>query len=314
VWLVGVDGGGSRTRCWVADESGRVRGRAEAGPANAASVGAAQAAANLRAAVGAALERAGADAAAVAAACFGLAGCDRPRDREALQPMVAALGLGGVCRIENDAVVAWAGATRGRPGVVVIAGTGSIAYGRTGDGRAARAGGWGPLFGDEGSGFSLGRDAVVAALRAADGRGPATALGDLLARELGLAELADVVSVLRWHDAQPARLADLAPLVLRAAEAGDAVAGAIVTRAAADLAAMVGAVLARLGLEPRTALVAGGGSLLTQPTALRRALESALAARGVPALRLPDLPAAAGALLLAWASLGGDPATWPVTG
>lgn len=311
MWLLGVDGGGSTTRCWVADESGRVRGRAEAGPANAMSVGLATAEANLAAAVGGALRHAGARADALAAACFGLAGFDRPGEREALAQRVARLALGGLLRLENDAVVAWAGATRVRPGAVLISGTGSIAFGRTGDGRSARVGGWGPLFGDEGSGCDIGRRGVAAALRAADGRGPATMLQVLIARELGLATVEDAVGALRWHDAEPARLAALAPVVLHALEMGDPVAEAIVRASGGSLAEMALAVLGRLGLRPETALVAGSGGLLDSPTPLRRAVDAALRRGGVAGgLQAPALPPAAGALLLAWAALGGNPDTW----
>jgi N-acetylmuramic acid 6-phosphate etherase len=296
MWLLGVDGGAGHTACWLADESGRIRGRGEAGPCNLGSVGPAVAEANLAAAVRMATGQAGVRPQDVAAACLGLAGCDRPAERAALEAMGRRLGLRDPLRIENDAVVAWAGACRTRPGVVVLAGTGSIAYGRTGDGRWARAGGWGPLFGDEGSGFALGRLAVAAAL---------------LCRALGIAAVEDAVSAIRWHDAEPARVAALAPLVLRAAEAGDAVALAIVHDAADTLAEMAGAVLARLGLRPAGALVVACGRLLSEGTPLRRDLDAGLRRRGIAAgARPPLLAPPAGALLLAWAALGGNPDTW----
>ena len=311
MWLLGVDGGASHTACWVADESGRVRGRGEAGPCNLGSVGPAVAEASLAAAVRMATGQAGVQPREVAASCFGMAGFDRPADRAALEAMARRLGFTGPLRLENDAVVAWAGGCRARPGVVVLAGTGSIAYGRTGDGRSARAGGWGPLFGDEGSGFTLGRRAVAAALRAADGRGPATALAPLICRALGLGAVEDAVSAIRFHDADPARVAALAPLVLRAAEGGDGVALDMVSQEADALAEMAGAVLGRLGLRPAAALVVAGGSLLGEGTPLRRAVDAALRRRGVVAgARAPLVPPAAGALLLAWAALGGNPDTW----
>jgi len=315
MWLIGVDGGASHTACWVADESGRVRGRGEAGPCNLGSVGAEAAEANLGAAVRAATVQAGTRPQDVAAACFGVAGFDRPADRAALMEIVRRLGFTGPFRLENDAVVAWAGATRARPGVVVVAGTGSIAYGRVGDGRSARAGGWGPLFGDEGSGFDLGKRAVAAALAAADGRGPATALSPLIVRSLGLAEVEDAVAALRWHQADPAKVATLAPLVQRAAENGDGVALDIIAGAAQALAEMAGAVLARLGLRPAGAVVAAGGGLLLEPAPLRRALDAALRRRGVSGgLQMPLLSPTAGALLLAWAALGGNPDSWQPAG
>ncbi len=311
MWLLGVDGGASHTACWVADESGRVRGRGEAGPCNLGSVGPAAAEANLAAAVRAATGQVGVRPADVASSCFGLAGFDRPGDRAALESMARRMGFTGPLRLENDAVVAWAGGCRARPGVVVLAGTGSIAYGRTGDGRSARAGGWGPLFGDEGSGFTIGRSAVTAALQAADGRGPATALAPMICRALAIATVEDSVAAIRWHDADPARVAALAPLVLRAADGGDAVALDILARADEGLAEMGEAVVTRLGLRRTDAPVVAGGSLLAEGTPLRRAVDVSLRRRGVPGgARSPLLAPTAGALLLAWAALGGNPDTW----
>jgi N-acetylglucosamine kinase-like BadF-type ATPase len=210
-----------------------------------------------------------------------------------------------------DAAAAWAGALHGRPGVAVVAGTGSIAYGRNAAAAEARAGGWGPLFGDEGGGADLGRRAVAAALRATDGRGPETDLGRLLCRALDLREPAEALGRLPWRAASPSALAALAPLVLKACAAGDAVAAALVGEAAAALGDLAAALFRRLGLAPETARVAGCGGLLAGGGPLREALDRDLRARGVAAgLLFPELPGVGGAVLLAHGAAGGDAAAW----
>src|SRR5437867_2319445 len=152
--FLGVDGGQSSTKALIGDETGRVLGAGSGGPCN--HVGAAEGASKLKQAVaecvGKACEQAGLDAAQVRfeAACFGMSG--GPEDKEAL--------LGRILRaakliVTHDAVIALSGATAGEPGVITIGGTGSIAFGRNESGRVARAGGWGYVFGDEGSAFDI---------------------------------------------------------------------------------------------------------------------------------------------------------------
>ena len=172
-WFLGVDGGQSSTTALIGDETGRVAGMGRGGPCN--HVSSAEARTRfidaMGGAVGAALRAAGIAEAMFEAACLGLSG--GPDDKEAL---VRDLVHAQKYSITNDAVIALVGATAGEPGVIAIAGTGSIAFGRNAEGRTARAGGWGYAFGDEGGAFDLVRQAVRAGLRQEEGWGTATAL------------------------------------------------------------------------------------------------------------------------------------------
>jgi N-acetylglucosamine kinase len=188
----------------------------------------------------------------LAAACFGMAGLDREEDLHILRGIAQAVLPGVPVEIVHDADIALVGGTGGRRyGVVVIAGTGSVAVGFTADGRTARTGGWGHILGDEGSGYDLARRGLNAASRAVDGRGPATILSLRLPKAAGVATLeavADRVYLEGWTATQ---VASLAPAVLAAAEEGDEVAGEIVRAAGHELALAAVSVIRALGMEER---------------------------------------------------------------
>ncbi|HEX6800574.1 MAG TPA: BadF/BadG/BcrA/BcrD ATPase family protein [Ktedonobacterales bacterium] len=258
--FLGVDGGGTSTRAVLVDTSGEVRGRGAASSANQEVIGRDAAVAAVHAAVHAALAEAGAEL-PVRAAWVGLAGVDSPADAEALRPALAPLA--DHLRVSNDAELL-VGALPGGVGVALIAGTGSIALGRNAAGETTRAGGWGHIFGDEGSGYALGVAALRAAARAADGRGEPTALRLAVLRTLDVA--APYALIARVHqDCDKAAIARLASLVVAEAEADDAVARTILHQAAADLAEQAHAVMRTLALEAPVALALGGGLLLEAP-------------------------------------------------
>src|ERR1039457_2800484 len=214
--FLGVDGGQSGTSALIGDETGRILGTGEAGPCNHAAAGEGRAKLEraITGSVSAACRQAGLDPAAVhfEAACFGMSG--GPEDkREILAATLRVDRLG----VTNDMVIALAGATRTGQGIVTNAGTGSFAYGRNPAGRSARAGGWGHIFGDEGSGFDIARQAARAALRLEEGWGPATVLRDMLLAATG-SESANQMLHRFYTDEWPrSRVATLARLVDAAA-------------------------------------------------------------------------------------------------
>ena len=239
--FLGVDGGQSGTTAVIGDDTGRVLGTGEAGPCNHAAAG--EGRAKLERAVSgsvvAACAQAGLDAAKVCfeAACFGMSG--GPDDKREI--LAAALRTERLV-VTNDAVIALAGATRTGQGIITIAGTGSIAFGRNPAGRTSRAGGWGYVFGDEGGGFDIARQATRAILRLEEGWGPPTALREAMLAATG-AENANQMLHLFYTDEWPrSRVATLARLVDTAATESDAVALAILRGAAQQLAILAGAV------------------------------------------------------------------------
>ena len=315
--LLGVDGGGTHTRAVLADTAGRVLGRGEAGTANQATAGATAAVRAIVSAVRSACAVAGCRPEGIAAACFGLAGLDRPGDEEAFLPAVAELGLPHAAALVNDSVIAWAGATGGEPGVAVIAGTGSVAYGRNPGGAEHRAGGWGGPFGDEGSAFWIATEGIRRVLRAVDRRAGPTDLAIRLTRAAGFDHPADLCLLARADRAagglpMETEIASLAPVVVAAAAAGDADAVAVVRGAARELADLATAVVAALSLAPAHQHVHGLGSVLHQPGSAATPVALATGERLRAVLGVPLLPprhnAAAGALILAAArARGGEP-------
>src|ERR1041384_7627175 len=177
-YVLGVDGGGTKTHAVVADEHGRMLGEGFAGPSNPLRVGVNAAAAAVREAVDQACDAARVRRTDVVAAEVGLAGVRRADLRERMRESLLGLGVNSV-EVVTDAEIALYGATGGAPGLVLIAGTGSICCGRNARSKRACAGGWGPLAGDEGGGAWLARRALQAVAQASDGRGPQTMLSQL---------------------------------------------------------------------------------------------------------------------------------------
>jgi N-acetylglucosamine kinase-like BadF-type ATPase len=284
---LGIDGGGTKTRAMVVDAAGIERGSATTGSSNYKVAGIELAIHHLREAAEQAGRAAG-HTGPYAAAWLGLAGLDGGADLALLTPHLRDLAL--YVRLTNDAELLLA-ALPDQVGVALIAGTGSIAVGRDAAGMTARAGGWGHLLGDEGSGYTLGQQALIAALRAADGRGPATLLLDRILHEWDAAnaeELADRV----YREENRGAIAHLAPLTLQAAGEGDPVARRIVRRGAAELALAVAALAHRLGLDAAPLPLAMGGSLLLRAADHREAVLRALTRRvGVGEVALVEQPA-----------------------
>src|SRR4051794_27328742 len=173
--LLGVDGGGTKTRAVITDSRHGVLGEAIAGPSNPLRVGFEIAFANIKEAAEKACAAAGVEIVDIVSAEIGLAGVRRPDIRKKMYETLADLGIESL-EILTDADIALYGATEGRPGMVIIAGTGSICCGINSQNRRAFTGGWGPLAGDEGSGSWIARRALQAVAQASDGRGEATTL------------------------------------------------------------------------------------------------------------------------------------------
>lgn len=241
-YFLGVDGGQSSTTAVIGDASGNIISWAVAGPCN--HVGAAEGRSKFLRVMGEclsqAVHRAGLPAGGkpkFRAACLGMSG--GPDDKQSLlRELIEAEWL----EVTTDAAIALSGAMSGGPGVIVIAGTGSIAFGSNAAGETARAGGWGFAFGDEGGGFDVARQALRAILRQEEGWGPRTALTPVFL-EAGEAHNANQL-LHRFYttDWPRARVATLARLVSAVAEEGDPVAVDILHRAAQELAMLAGAV------------------------------------------------------------------------
>jgi N-acetylmuramic acid 6-phosphate etherase len=275
--VLGVDGGGTHTVALLAAvERGVVRsvGRGAAGPSNVKTVGPAAAFAEVDRAVAQAFTAAGLTRARVGAVCLGLAGAGRTEDQDAVWAWARRTGLADVINVVGDVALPVALLPDGW-GVVVVAGTGSCVWGRGPDGRTSRAGGWGPLLGDEGSAYALVVGALRLVARAADRHVSTSSLAERLLRRMQLTAPAQLISAVHGGGWDRARLATLAADVIRAADEGDSAAGELVSAHVRELTRHVASVVAALGLPPTGLAVAlTGGLLLHVPTYRDRLLGS----------------------------------------
>jgi N-acetylglucosamine kinase-like BadF-type ATPase len=246
--VLGVDGGGTKTRAVITDEHGRVLGEGLAGPSNPLRVGVSTAAGAVREAFDRALAEAGLRRADIAAAVIGLAGVRREDLRERTREALLSLGVPAV-EIVTDAEIALHGATEGEPGLVLIAGTGSICCGQNARGRRACAGGWGPVAGDEGSGSWVARRGLQAVARATDGRGAQTSLVEPCLEYFNVAAAEDLSTAIYAPSMTNERIAGFGKFVIEAAKRRDAVARAIVAEAGRELGAAAEAVIRNLRME-----------------------------------------------------------------
>ena len=239
--FLGIDGGGSKTTCLLGDETVVLAGSSAPG-SNPIRVGEARSRQALHAAVREACAAAQVQPSQIARTCIGLAGAARPAIEKQVRAVLTEL-LGGEIEVAGDMAVALEAAFRGGPGLIVIAGTGSIAYGRNERGETSRAGGWGFAISDEGSGHWIGRAAVAAAMRAHD-LGENSVLISSIMNTWHLGSRDDVVRAA--NAVPPPDFAELFPLVLASAASGDSRASEILTQAAMELAQLARIVAERL--------------------------------------------------------------------
>jgi glucosamine kinase len=298
--VVGVDGGGTRTRAVLIDEKGRELGRAEHAGAVASAREPGRAADAVTGAVRRAADRAGVEL-PVEAMWAGLAGAGSRAARDAVTSALRERSLAERVVVGTDVEAAFQDGFGSGPGVLVIAGTGSIVWARDDIGRVHRVGGWGRWLGDEGSGHWLGMQGLRLVTRAEDGRAPPTALRAALLTALGLGAVEDLVA---WIDsAAKAEIAALAPIVVGIAGRGDDGAERIVQAGVSALRAHVDAVLAAMRREGGAAKLPDAilwGGLLGGPGPLRGRVEGALEELGMKVVaRELDPPKGAARMALA---------------
>jgi len=242
--LLGIDGGGSKTLALLADGAGRVVGRGTAGPSNYQVVGVEAAYAALDEAV--ATASTGVPNVRLSAICLGMAGAGRPQDQTIIRDWAQARYPGVPALVVHDAQLVLAAGTPDGWGIALISGTGSLAYGANQAGQTARAGGWGYLLGDEGSGYAIGLAGLRAVARSADGRGPTTTLTKSLLAHIDLDSPQDLIQYIYKADAPRNTIANLSPVLQNAAQQGDETAREIIRAAGRELALAVRAVADRL--------------------------------------------------------------------
>ncbi|MBC6935521.1 MAG: hypothetical protein DWB42_06740 [Chloroflexi bacterium] len=290
--VVGIDGGGSTVRAVVMDENLFILGQSSGGAVNPNLVGRDAAAETIRTVVRLALANASLAPEQIGAVGIGVAGADAAHSGDWLRETVRDVLPDAAVAASSDHEIALAGAFGERRGILVLAGTGSLACGANAAGDYVRVGGWGYLLGDEGSGFWLGLEGLRAVARAADGRSRKTGLTAALLERLGLADAGVLAAWLYWADTpRNPEIAALAGVVLEQAALGETAAQTIVEQAARDLALAARAVQRRLNMEPLPLAFAGG--LLTAPNSLSSRLCELLGLADIPVPRHPPVVGAA---------------------
>src|SRR5688572_10362483 len=254
-YILGVDGGGTKTVALLGDLDGNVLARGVSGPSNYNVVGFDAACSALESAINMARTDYLGE---ISALCLGLAGAGRKEDIERLHNWAVHKFPKTAVKVVSDAeILLRAGAASG-PALALICGTGSIVYGRTITGALIRAGGWGYLFGDEGSGYSIGIAALRAVMQGYDGRGPETLLSKLVLERFGLHIPPELVHAIYGAESPRSEVATLPDLVERAASRGDSVAIAILETSARELVRTIAAVYPKLGTSAVPLVITGG--------------------------------------------------------
>jgi len=299
--FIGIDGGGTTTRAVLADSHGACRAIRYADSSNIQHIGQDAFHDLIKTLLVNLHDEASTNTNDVAHLTGGFAGAARSSDKKAIETVFNSLGYKDEFSVVTDADIALAGAVPEGPGIILISGTGSIAYGRNTAGAAKRAGGWGYLLGDEGSGCVIGLEALRNALKSHDGRLPETLLTGIICRQFGLDEITSVVPAVYSGEISPAAIASLAPGVFEAAVSGDIVAKSIMDEAGASLAKLVVTLIERLGLD-KPARLCLLGSIFSKSDVMRNTVLNRLQDEVFEVG--PEFPPVVGAIVLAMQSAG----------
>lgn len=269
--FLGVDGGGTKTQIALMNESGKVTSEGFAGPSNPLRVGIETAVTNIAKAINEACDRDGVSRGDIAAATLGLGGVRRADlKRSVRESFIKRLGIRNV-EVVTDAEIALYATTEGKPGLVVIAGTGSVCLGKNEKGEMAISGGWGPLAGDEGGGVGIAQQALHTIAKASDGRGEPTLLSQRASEYFRASGPENLIVAIYSPQIDNSRIAGFARLVVETAQDGDRIAMEILKDAGYELGLAACAVIEKLDLKDRrvpigcVGSVFQAGNLLTDP-------------------------------------------------
>lgn len=286
--VIGVDGGATKTVAWLAPRGAGAAplGVGMAGPGNPRSVGFAEAERHIDLAIAAAFADAGLARRPVTVAGLALAGAGRADERNQIQAWAERIGLATRVLVTDDVEsVLAAGGDEQESAIALVCGTGTVALGRNATGAVDRAGGWGYLLGDEGSGYAIATAGLSAAVRAADGRAHGTALTDAFLTHFGVTSPADLVGHIYGPGMTRERIAALAAVVFDAAKR-DRTAAKVIRAASADLVSLVTTLIRRLGIKSGQFALVMAGSVLTQQPRFRASVVRGIRAAGVAPSRV----------------------------
>ncbi len=266
--VVGLDGGGTKTKGILLKETGEILARVVGDSSNIQAIGADKLATVLHQIVLELAGKAGIQTTQITHLYAGLAGAGRASDREIIGKIIESQELAQRFTVDTDAAAALAGAFAGGPGIIVISGTGAICFGKNTAGEIFRCGGWGYLLGDEGSGYFIGQQAIVAALKDFDGRGEKTQLREEIEKRYQLNSIDLIISSIYSGKIDRTEIASLAPMVFECFDRGDAAARTIIQNAGQEIGKLVSATIKRMSMVGQNVKVALIGSIFKQKDTL----------------------------------------------
>jgi N-acetylmuramic acid 6-phosphate etherase len=279
--LIGVEGGGTKTVAWIArsqaDGTLEILGRGTSGPSNIHAVGLDSTLGHLVEAMDQARSAAKLPSRPAEALCLAMAGVDRPQEADLFTEWAKSQNFAGQVQVTNDCEGLLAAGTRAGWGVALVAGTGSITFGRTEQGHTSRTGGWGYLMGDEGSAYTVALAGLKAAVRSADGREPQGRLLPDYLNRLGLQQPDDFLQAIYLNHPERAWIASLADVVTKAADAGDPAALRILGSAAEELALLIATTARKLDLSGKPIPICYTGGLILNSSTLQDRVAQELA-------------------------------------
>jgi len=257
MYYIGIDGGGSTSRLLATDKDLNVLGKHKGGPTNLAALDAETVGKNIRCLVEEFNRSTNTHIKDCKAICIGSAGVDGDRNTTLMESIFRDIGFNGKIKIVTDAVIALASKTKGKPGIVIISGTGSIGYAIDESGQALRCGGWGAFIDDTGSGYKIGIEAIRYALMDFDGRGQKTVLTSKIVEYFELKRIDEVLKQVYSLPFDKAKIAKLSQVVRAAAQAGDDIALLIESTAAKDLALLAKTLIRKSQLLTTQVILSG---------------------------------------------------------
>jgi N-acetylglucosamine kinase-like BadF-type ATPase len=301
--FLGVDGGGTKTQIAIMNEAREVRCEGVAGPSNPLRVGVETAVTNIAEAINGACDREGLSRGDIAAATLGLAGVRRADLKQSVrESFIKRLGIRKV-EVVTDAEIALYATTQGKPGLVVIAGTGSVCLGKNEKGEIAISGGWGPLAGDEGGGVGIAQQALHTIAKASDGRGVPTLLSERASEYFRASGPENLIVAIYSPQVDNRRIAGFARLVVETAQEGDQIAIEILQDAGYELGLAACAVIDKLKLANRRVPIGCVGSIFQAGDLLTgRMLEQVRECAPKAFLTEPDMPPSHAAALMSYQS------------
>ncbi len=294
MYIIGIDGGGTKTKAILANERGEVLGEKEIGQSNYQIIGRENFRKLIIGLIDDLIKGSRIEKGKISKVSLGLAGVGREGEKKDVHSILKDVGFDSI--VENDAVIALVGALGGKPGVVIISGTGSIALGKNEKNQIARAGGWGYILGDEGSGFYIGKNALIYALKEYDGRGEKTILTEMIRNYLKISNVEEVVPMIYSGTLTMADVSNLAKLVFEAGRKKDRIANIILTEAGKELGLLAYAVIKRLKFKGKNIDIGLIGGIFKEKEYLLKSIRSVIPYN--INFKEPRFPPVVGALLM----------------